>query len=726
MNDITDISLNTTGNQLFLAFIIIAAVGFSYFTYRKTVPPVSTGLRTFLMTLRALAVILIVLLLFEPILSITRQKEEKPVVAVLVDRSASMGLADQKMNRAEELHRILQTPLFQNPPSDFDMQFYPFSYRLYEKRPAIPDSFKVADDGTDIRRALELLKEKTAEKYFAAVILVTDGANNLGENPARYAANYGPPIYPVAIGDSARQKDVLITNYVTNEIAYAENKIPVDVYLKSSGFDDKRVPVNLVQNNQTLDSKIVRLSGNTLEQKVRLYFTPQKEGQFKYEIKLPTLDGELTHINNSKAFYVKVLKSKIKAFVIAGGPSPDLTFLRRALINDEDIEVTAFVEKFKGRFYEGALPTVEQLVQHDCLIFVDYPRRSSRKKDVNLLKNALAKGVPALYFLQKNTDLEKLWQLKDFIPFAQKPIKGRERSVYIHILPQGLHHPILRFSENEIENRDAWQELPPVFCNINYAELHSSSKSLAGVDPQRSLNRSVRSMPLIVTKTTGQRKSATVLSYGLWRWDLLMWGIGKNNESYRRFLQNTIRWLVTQEDSKLVRIASNKEIYRSGEEIQFIAQVYFEDFKPVDGAEVTVQVMGGKETQELSLTNIGEGRYAGNLQVLQGGDYQFSGTAHQQGNVLGHDSGKFSVEEFSLEYESTRMNSELLRRIASESGGTYYTSADFAGLKEKLHFPEKYVVLKNEWEIWNKTPLLIACILLLSVEWFVRKRKGML
>lgn len=679
------------------------------------------------MALRAGAVALVILLLFEPILSLTRQKQEKPVVAVLIDRSASMGLVDQKMNRGEVLQNTLENNFFRNPPDDFDLKFYPFSYRLFDELEAVPDSLALNDDGTDIRRGLEDLKEKMAEKYFGAVVLLTDGVNNLGENPVRYAANYGVPIYPIAVGDSCQQKDVLITNYVTNEIVYAGSQIPVDVYLKSSGFPDKRIPVNLVYRNKTFDSRVVTLSDNEFEQKVRLNLTPEKEGLFKYEIKLPRLEGELTYLNNTKAFYVKVLKNRLKVLIVAGGPSADLTFLKRTLIADENIEVTTYTEKFKGQFYEIAtLPAVELLSNFDCLILLDYPRRSSKRNGLNRIKSLLAKGKPALFLLGKNVDFEKVGLLEDFTPFAARPVKGRERAVYLDILPMGLHHPALRLSEDEIENREQWRDLPPIFTNLNYVKLPETAQSLAAIDRQRSPTGQARNLPLITTRTSGKRKSVGVLAYGLWRWDLLMWGVGKSNESYRRFLQNTIRWLITQEDSKLVRIASNKEIYRSGEQVKFIAQVYFEDYQPVDGAELTVLLTGGKEPQELSLTNIGEGRYEGSFQVLEGGDYQYSGTAHRQGRVLGRDSGKFSVEEFSLEYENTRMNDELLKSLAAKSGGAYFTSDNFDALKDSLHFQPKYLTINNEWEIWNKTPLLIICISLLSAEWFIRKRKGML
>ena len=102
--------------------------------------------------------------------------------------------------------------------------------------------------------------------------------------------------------------------------------------------------------------------------------------------------------------------------------------------------------------------------------------------------------------------------------------------------------------------------------------------------------------------------------------------------------------MTTDDDSKLVKIAANKEIYRSGEEVKFTAQVYFEDYQPVDGAEVAVQLQSAKGKQNLTLSNAGQGRYEGSFQVLEGGDYEFTGTAHLQSRVLGRDSGKFSVE----------------------------------------------------------------------------------
>ncbi|MFQ5601741.1 MAG: hypothetical protein ACE5HS_00575 [bacterium] len=727
MANLTEFNLNTHGSLFLLILFIILAAGLSYFVYRKTVPPISNGLRFLLMAMRALVVVLVIFLFFEPILSLTRKKKEKPVAAVLIDRSASMSLVDKKGDRAQALQNILQSPLIQKDSDEYEKVIFPFSSELFEGSWTPPDSLILNGDGTDIRAALEGLKARLSEKYFSAVILITDGANNLGENPARFAATYGVPIYPIAIGDASEQKDVLIANYVANEIAYAGAKMPVDVYIKSSGFPGKKITVNLFQGKKPLDSQMISLADNGLEQKVRFEFVPEKEGLFKYEIKLPQLEGELTQLNNSKSFYVKVLKSKARVLLIAGGPGADFLFLKRALSGDENVEVQTMVEKFNGRFYGNArLPVREQLLKFDCLILLDFPRRTSDRSNLNLIKNYLAQGKPALFMLGASTDFDKLWELKDYLPFSTKPLPGAERPVYVRILPQGVQHPILRLAEDEMEIREKWQELPPVFMNLKTVSLHPNTQSLTVVDLRRSAGSGKRQVPVFATRMSGRRKSLTILAYGIWRWDLLMRGVGKTNESYQLFLQNALRWLITTEDSKLVRVNSNKEIYRSGEEVKFQAQVYFEDYQPVDGAEVVVQLQGEKEIQELTLESIGEGRYDGRFQVLEGGDYQFTGTAHLQGRVLGRDSGKFSVEEFNLEYQNTRMSEELLKRIALESGGEFYTVSDFAELNGKLKFPEKYLTLKNEWEIWNKPLLLITCLVLLSAEWFIRKRKGML
>ncbi len=725
MSEIADITLKTSGSTALLLAAIICAAALSYYVYRNTIPPVPGIWRGVLASLRGMVIVLILLLLFEPILSITRKRLEKPVVAVLVDNSASMALVDDSRKRSQEVAEILATDVFRSPSSDLKMRFYSFSSNIEDEGAVVPDSLPFTGDGTDIRSALLDLKERLVEQYFASVILISDGADNLGDSPVRVARNYGVPIHVLAVGDPAEQKDLLISNYVTNEIIYAETEVPVEVYIKSSGFNNRRIPVSLSYEGKELDTQFITLSGDGLEQKVRLHFTPGEEGIHKFDITVPEIEGELTNINNRKSFYAKVLKSKIKTLIVAGAPSADFKFLRRALEKAENIEVANYVEKFRGEFYQRSTPAGDTK-EYDCILFVDYPSVGARQRDLDHFRKLLAAGRPAMFLLGKNTDLDKLMQWQDFLPIGKKPRRLQERMVYPRVMPAGLFHPLLRLAENDSDSKARWHELPPVFTNLQGENRATSSATIIAADPGRSEGSNDSRTPLVSVLAVGKRKSIAIWGYGLWRWDLLMWGAGKTNDTYLRFFRNAVRWLTTQEDGKLVKVVSNKEIYRSGEEVQFSAQVYFEDYQPVNGAEVVVQLESRGTLHELTLTGIGDGRYEGSFQVLAGGNYQFSGTAHQQGRVLGRDAGKFSVEPFSLEYQNTRMNEDLLRQIAAESGGKYLTPEVVETLRADLSFPEKYLMLTSEWELWHRIPVMILCLALLTGEWFIRKRKGML
>jgi len=725
LSTLSDISLRTSLSFGLAALFIAIAIAISIWVYRNPTPPVSKGWRAGLTILRTTSITIILMLLFEPILSLEYQNNEKPVIAVLIDSSASMGLVDQKTDRAQELKNVLAAPIFSNPEPENVMEFYTFSDQLHEMFSARPDSLQLTGDGTNIRRALEDLDNKMTERHFTAVVLLSDGGGNLGENPARFAQKYQAPIFTVPIGDPSEQKDIILTNVSTNEITYSGKKTPVEVFVRNNGFAGQRVNIKLTHKGETVDTKTIALAKSGVEQKVRLNFTPTGEGAQKYQIKAGNLEGELTANNNKKTFYSKVLKSKLQVILVAGGPSSDFSFLSRTLKADKNIEVTEYIEKGNGQFYNTAAPTLAKLDKADCFVFVDFPRSKSNLTILSLLKKKQAAGTPLLLLAGKNTQYDKLQPIGEFLPFELPVRKTSEKNIFSTITPQGVHHPVFRVYEDDFENKDSWSRLPPVFSNHTSPRLKSGAITLAqttekNVQGQRAVNTA------IVAHSSGKRKSFAVLVYGLWRWDLLSRGFSENSLNYQLFWRNVVRWLTTHDDSKLVNVKSNKTIYRSGEEVRFSGQVYFEDYQPVDGAEVVVQIKNSAGTQELTLNNIGDGRYEGGFQALEGDDYNFTATAHLQGRVLGRDNGRFSVEPFSLEFQNTRMNETLLRRISSVTGGETFRPQDISQLNEKLKFRSKTVISNSEWEIWKQTPMLMALIFLLALEWFVRKWKGML
>ena len=214
-----------------------------------------------------------------------------------------------------------------------------------------------------------------------------------------------------------------------------------------------------------------------------------------------------------------------------------------------------------------------------------------------------------------------------------------------------------------------------------------------------------------------------VCAWGLWKWGFQ--ASMESSDILHSFLDRSIRYLVTREEDKLLRITTSKPIYQGGETVHFSAQVYNEDYQPVDGAEVEVMISAGEETVRLVLDGEGNGRYRGDLSAWTEGEYTFEGRA-KRGSLLGEDRGKFTVEAFNVEYLNTAMNVSLLRTVATQSGGTFHTPETIGELAEELHFPARIQTASWEIPVWNRAWLLWVLIGLLSLEWLIRKRSGML
>ena len=221
-----------------------------------------------------------------------------------------------------------------------------------------------------------------------------------------------------------------------------------------------------------------------------------------------------------------------------------------------------------------------------------------------------------------------------------------------------------------------------------------------------------------------------ITGYGIWRWRLMAQGTPQTEKLLATFLSNSIRWLTTRDDNRPVKVTPTKDAYTQGEPVEFVGQVYDANAKPVENAQLKVTARREGKEYTTTLRPIGNGRYEGVLEGLNEGDYSFSAAANTEGQPLGDDAGRFSVGELALEFQDTRMNAQLLRQLAGRTGGKFYTPQTFANLVDELRntptFVPKEIHSAQEYELWHWKYMLALVVLLFAMEWFVRKRAGML
>ena len=346
MSVLPSIEFSFSSSPLYAAVLILLAAGLSYFVYRFTLPPVTRSRRVVLSILRGSALALLLILLLEPVLRTSFVLHHPPVVAILADRSASMTIVDRAGNRAEQLKNLLTSVIPAAIPAGVETEVYSFGTSLRGPLQQPPDT--LGDETTDIAGALLALGHERERFNIRAVIMLSDGMYTEGENPVYRAVALGIPVFTVGVGDTAQQKDVLVSRITANDVVYAGTTAPVDVVIKSSGYGGEKAEVTLHDGTRLLDRAVVVLPAGTAEVSARLSYTPEGEGTRHYTVRVSSLPGELTTANNRRLFGVKVLRSTMRVLILAAGPGPDLSVIRWTLAEDPNISVRALTQKVGG------------------------------------------------------------------------------------------------------------------------------------------------------------------------------------------------------------------------------------------------------------------------------------------------------------------------------------------------------------------------------------------
>ena len=721
--------LGISGSWWLTALLIIIAVAFSIFSYRTTVPQISSARKIVLITLRSIALSLLLFILFEPILTIIRGTQDAPKLAVLLDNSLSVSKLDALGDRKISFLKAIDNSNFLSLNKD-KLKTTIFSSDIYS-----PDEFTFKEMNfkgqmTDISKALKWVSSNAEKENIQAVLLITDGAFNTGNNPIYDAEFLGKPIFTIGIGDSTEPHDVSIQSIITNENIYINNPVPVNVNVKVNGYNEGELTLKLLDNDATIGEQKFTVHPDKKSFTAVFEYSPKQEGIRKLTTVVSTLNNEITTKNNSANEFVNVLKNKRKIAIFAGSINPDYSFVKNSFLSEKGVELISFIQKKGSEFYDKQ-PSEADLKDAEMLVLIGFPITETPANVMQIIKKELERGKPLLFIASQYLDYNKLKTIEDYLPFTTISSKPQEFLAVPDVKPEYASNPLLRVTGKDTDI-DLWNQLPPVFRTETFVKVKPESEIVSGLK----VNNAPLKEPLILTRSFGNKKSIAFLGYGLFRWKLLGYaseaskGRTETPDLFNILMENSRKWLSTPYDNKQVIIRTTKKLYTINETVEFIGQIYDAAYTPIENANVQVKISGGNQESDLTLTSIGNGRYTGKLEGLPESDYFFTGTAEQNGRKLGSDKGRFNVGQIALEFQDLRMNSSLLRTISERTGGKFYLpdeTKSFLNDLEKLNnFKPKSVTIRNESALWNLPLLLIISIICFGIEWFLRKRAGML
>ena len=356
-------------------------------------------------------------------------------------------------------------------------------------------------------------------------------------------------------------------------------------------------------------------------------------------------------------------------------------------------------------------------------IFYDFPTSSSSPQYIETIKEILKrKKQPILFIPGSKISTAQLPQFTDFIPVASIVRLPQEQLAYVQLSPLGETHPVMQVAPDATIARSLWGELPPVFTSFKVQQLATDAKVLAY---SRSNVKSRQLSPLVILRTNGAHKSAAIMAHELWRWDLMMWGINRSEDVYRNMLINLARWLETNRSESLVRVDMDDTNYKYGEGINMRISVFDENLNPVEDANVSINLKKDEWRREYSAQSVGKGKYTLAIQPPNPGDYKATVGASHGELHLGEQEVLFSVGEYSAELADLQAQPAVLQGLSRATGGSFATPDSMLHLASSIQGAPTITAVTRENELWNNKIIMAVILLLLTSEWFIRKRKGM-
>ena len=286
-----------------LAFFLIAA--YSYYVYRYTIPQIEKYKKILLTSLRVLALIALILILFEPILNLSSKLVLEPKNLVFIDNSGSIKI-DDGTDREVKIRQIVDN-LSGNSAAD-NLSFYEFGNSVNEVSIDSLEYLDFIDGSTNLQEIFNYLRN--SDKNIASVTLLTDGVITSGSNPYYDAVNLGIPVYTIGIGDTTQRKDVELKKVLHNDFVYAETPTSIITTISNKGFAGESVTATLYEDNNQISQQNLILS-NAGIQNISFDYTPKSAGEKKLSIELLNMKSEFTTANNKKIFYINVLSTTI-------------------------------------------------------------------------------------------------------------------------------------------------------------------------------------------------------------------------------------------------------------------------------------------------------------------------------------------------------------------------------------------------------------------------------
>lgn len=690
-------SLITEYPAWFVIFCIALGLlyaGILYYKNRREEFSVAT--QRWLAVFRFIAVFIISFLLLSPLVKTVFHKTEKPLIIFAQDNTESIAIGKDSGYYRNDYQAAFKDAV-DDLSKDYNVRTYSFGDKVTEGL-----NFDFDEKQTDISALFDEMAVRYSNRNVGAMVLATDGVYNHGLNPVYGSDELRFPVYTVALGDTAIRRDVFISKVNFNRIAFLGNEFPVEVIVGANRSKGLQSTLSVIQKGKVLYSTNIRFKSDQYFETKKFTLKAGEAGLQRYTIRLSTVEDEISTVNNSQDIFIDVLDSKQKILLLAAAPHPDVSAIKSAIESNYNYEVT---ESVIGDF-TGQIESFNMVVMHQL--------PSGNTRAASLIQKAREKKIPLLFVVGTKTDLVQFNTLNTGVKIITNQVNFNEA------LPV-LNSDFTLFTISETAAK-AFENFPPLLAPFGDYQTLNSTTSLF----YQQIGSLETSYPLVAFNRTLDEKTGIIAGEGLWKWRLQDFLKNGNHNAFDEVMTKMVQFLSVNVDKSFFRVEGEHN-FLENEPVIFDAEVYNQSYELINSMDVEMTITNSKGDKYPFAFGKTANAYQLNAGILPVDNYTWEARV-RVGDNLYTDNGAFTVSPLNIEAVNTIADHNLLYQLSKKTNGEMIYPSQLSELPGMIrnraditsitYTDRKYSDLVN-------IPWIFGLILLmLTVEWFIRKRGG--
>lgn len=704
------------------------------------------GDRVVLALLRTLAVLLVIGCLFRPGLVIASAVPQRNVLAVLFDDSRSMRIHDAgadstRLSAMQQAFADTST-LMKSLASRFAVRRFRFAA---DAAPATSASeLRAGGTRSDLAQSLATVREDLNGLPLAGIVVVSDGADNGGgalDDALLALRARRVPVYTVGVGQERFARDVAIERVQAprRTLGGANSLLEADVRIRGAGKDPVQLTVEADGRVVATESVMPAAQGDLVTTRVRI--PPLAPGVHRLAVRVRPLANEVVTENNEWQTSLDVRTGPDRILYLEGEPRPEFPFLRRAVQADSGVLVVGLMRSAERKFLRlgvkdslellGGFPTTrEELFSYRALILGSVEAAFFTADQLRMLADFVSVRGGGLLVLGGRASLAEGGYagtpLADVLPLTiaqgSPNEEGPATPVQVRPTRAGEVHPALQLKETVSASRARWDSLPALTMVNKVGALRAGATMLLSGRTQDGRS----DVPILAWQRYGRGMSAVLSVQDSWLWRMDT-SIPVEDKTHQTLWRQLVRWLSDDAPAPFELAASPGRV-APGEPVQVRAQVSTPLFADINDATVMTTVTapdGRTQTFPLEWALRDDGSYAARFTPDDTGKWVIEAVAQHGTDSVRTATTTLLVDERGADVAQAELRTPLLRRIADETGGKYYTLAEAAKLADDAVYTNAGVTVREAKDLWDMPAVFLLLALLLGAEWGYRRWRGL-